>query len=131
MLLIIQIEDYILSSAGDFAKIKIMNAKLRVHIVTLSAKDNVNLTKQLSDGLKRSDLFIGTAIRLFLQKNRENIYELLSTSFQGVERLFVFAYFVAAVANADEEAGIKDNKKYFLLRGEINNYSVLIDGINF
>ena len=131
MLLIIQIEDYILSSAGDFAKIKIMNAKLHVHIVTLSAKDNVNLTKKLSDGFKRSDLFIGTAIRPFLQKNRENIYELLSASFQGVERLFVFAYFVAAVAYAVEEAGIKDNKKYFLLRGEINNYSVLIDGINF
>ena len=27
--------------------------------------------------------------------------------------------------------GIKDNKKYFLPRGEIKNYSVLIDGRNF
>ena len=33
--------------------------------------------------------------------------------------------------NADDEAGIKDNKKYFLPRGEIKNYNVLIDGRNF
>ena len=31
-----------------------MDAKLHVPIVTLSTKDNVNLTKQLSDGFKRS-----------------------------------------------------------------------------
>ena len=32
---------------------------------------------------------------------------------------------------ADDTAGIKDNKKYFLPRGEIKNYNVLIDGRNF
>ena len=31
-----------------------MDAKLHVLIVTLSTKDNVNLTKQISDGFKRS-----------------------------------------------------------------------------
>ena len=39
------IEDCILSSAGDSAKLKIMDTKYHVPIVTLSAKDNVNLTK--------------------------------------------------------------------------------------
>ena len=29
---------------------------------------------------------------------------------------------------ADDTAGIKDKKKYFLPRGEIKNYNVLIDG---
>ena len=48
------IEDWILSSAGDSAKFKITDAKLHVPIVTLSTKDNVNLTKQLSNGFKRS-----------------------------------------------------------------------------
>ena len=48
------IEDCILSSAGDSAKFKITDAKLHVPIVTLSTKDNVNLTKQLSNGFKRS-----------------------------------------------------------------------------
>ena len=41
------------------------------------------------------------------------------------------AYNIAAGNNADQEAGIKNNKKYFLPRGEIKNYNVLIDGRNF
>ena len=39
------IEDCILSSAGDSAKFKIIDPKLYVPMVTLSTKDNVNLTK--------------------------------------------------------------------------------------
>ena len=48
------IEDSILSSAGDSRKFRITDAKLHVPIVTLSTKDIVNLTKQLSNGFKRS-----------------------------------------------------------------------------
>ena len=48
------IEDWILSSAGDSAKCKIMDAKFHVSIVTLPTTDNVNVTKQSSDGFKRS-----------------------------------------------------------------------------
>ena len=59
-----------------------------------------------------------------------NIYEILITSFQGVKRLFVLAYVIVADA-ANNEAGIKNNRKYFLPRGEIENYNVLIDGRNF
>ena len=55
---------------------------------------------------------------------------MLSASFQSVKRLFVLAY-VIDVGTANNEAGIKDNKKYFLPRGEINNYNVLIDGRSF
>ena len=47
------IEDCILSSVGSSSKFKITDAKLHVPIVTLSSKDNVNLTKQLRDGFKR------------------------------------------------------------------------------
>ena len=47
------IEDYILSSAGKSSKFKITDAKLHEPTVTLSTKDNVNLTKQLSNGFKR------------------------------------------------------------------------------
>ena len=59
----------------------------------------------------------------------KNLYKLLNASFQGVKRLFVLAYFI--VNGGNDEAGIKDNKKYFLPRGEIKNYNVLIDGRNF
>ena len=39
------IEGCILSNAGDSGKLKIMDVKLHVTIVTLSTKDNVNLKK--------------------------------------------------------------------------------------
>ena len=82
------IEDCILSSAGDSAKFKITDAKLHVPIVTLSTKDNVNLTKQLSNGFKRS--FYWSSYQTIPAKvinNDTNIYELLRL--QGVKRLFV------------------------------------------
>ena len=63
-------------------------------------------------------------------RGRKNINELHSASFQGVERLFVLAYFVAA-ADANNEADIKSNRNYLLSRGEIKNYNVLTDGRNF
>ena len=48
-------------------------------------------------------------------RGRKNIHELHSASFQGVERLFVLAYFVAA-ADANNEADIKSNRNCFLPR---------------
>ena len=56
-----------------------------------------------------------------------NTYESLSASFQGDKRLFLLAYTIAAGA-ANNEAGIKNNRKYFLLRAKIEHYNVLIDG---
>ena len=47
-------EDCILSSNGNSAKFEITDGKLNIHVVTLSTKDSVNLTKQLSEGSKRS-----------------------------------------------------------------------------
>ena len=125
------IEDCILSNLGDPAKFKIIDPQLNVPIVTLSTKDNVNLTKQLSDGFKRSVYWNGyhTVPAKVIEKG-ENMYELLSASFQGVKRLFVLAYIINSGA-ANNEAGMKNNKKYFLIRGIIDNYNVLIDGRNF
>ena len=57
------------------------------------------------------------------------MYELLNASFQGVKKLYVLAYFIADGEN--DEAGIKNNKKYFLPRGEIKNCNVLIDRRHF
>ena len=97
----------------------------------MSTKDSVNQTKQLSERFKRSVYWNSyqTKPAKVIEK-RKKIYELLNTSLQGVRRLFVLAFVVAAGA-ANDEAGIKENKKYFLPRGEIKNYNVLIDGRNF
>ena len=108
------IENCILSNYGDSAKFKVMDAKLHVPIVILSTKDNINLTKQLNDGIIRS-LYLNNyqTIPAKVIEKGKNIYELLSASFQGVKRLFVLAYFIAA-NDANNEAGVKNNKKYFL-----------------
>ena len=63
-------------------------------------------------------------------KKGENLYQLLNVAFQGVRRLFVLGYVLAAGA-VNDEAGIKNYRKYFLPKGKINNYNVLIDGRNF
>ena len=122
------IEDCILSSAGNSEKLKIADAILHVPIVTLSTKDNVNLTKQLNDGFKRSVYWNKyQTIPAKIIDDGTNIYKLLSASFQGVKRLFVLAY----DATSDNNAGIKNYRKYFLPKTEIKSYNVLIDGRNF
>ena len=69
-----------------------MDAKLHVPIITLSTKDNVNLIKQLGDGVKRSVYWNSYQIIPAKVLNQgTNIYELLSASFQGVKRLFALA----------------------------------------
>ena len=97
----------------------------------MSTKDSVNQTKQLSERFKRSVYCNSyqTKPAKVIEKGK-NIYELLNASLQGVRRLFVYAFVVAAGA-ANDEAGIKENKKYSLPRGEIKNYNVLIDERNF
>ena len=56
-----------------------------------------------------------------------NLNELLSASFRGVKILFVLAY----DAKDDDNTGIRNNKKNFLPKAEIENYNVLIDERNF
>ena len=98
-----------------------MDAKLHVPIVTLSTKDNVNLTKQLNDGFKRSVHWNNyqTIPAKVIEKGKD-VYELLSASFKGVKRIFGLAFLIAA-NDINNEAAIKNNKKYFLPKGEINN----------
>ena len=108
------IEDCILSSSGDSFKLVITDAKLHVPIVTLSSKDSANLTKQLKEGFKRSIYWNSYETKpAKVIEEGKNLYELLNASFQGVKRLFVLAYFIAAGNYADQDAGIKDNKNIF------------------
>ena len=110
------IEDCILASDGGSTKFKIMDTKLHVPIVILSTKDNVNLTKQLNDRFKRSVYWNNyQTIPVKVIEKGKNIKELLSVSFQVVKRLFVLAYFIAQ-NDANNKAGIKYNKNYFLPR---------------
>ena len=112
------IEDCILPSAGNTAKFAITDTKLHVPIFTLSTKGSANLAKQLNDGFERSVYWNSYETKpAKVIEHGKNLYELLNASFQGVKRLFVLAYFIAAGDDVDQEAGIKDNKKYFIPRG--------------
>ena len=86
-----QIEECILSSAGNTAQFEITDAKLPVAIVSLSTKDSANFTKHLNEGFKRSVYWNNYETRpANIIEHGKNIYELLNTSFQGVKRIFFF-----------------------------------------
>ena len=101
-----------------------------VPVVTLSTKDNVNLTKQLNEGFKRSVYWneYKSKIETKTADNSNVTIFPLDTSFQGVNRLFVLAF---NDVNDDANRVQKDiHRKYFLLRVNITNCNVLIDGRN-
>ena len=111
------IDDCTLSSSGDSAKFTIIDAKRHVPLLTLSTKDNVNLTKQLSDGFKISTYWNNYhTILVKVIEKRKNVCELLSVSFQCVKILFALACFIAA-DDSNNEVGVKDNRTNSLPRG--------------
>ena len=80
------------------ATFKITDAKLYVTNVTLSIEDNAKLSKRLGVGFNRPIYqnkykVTDNRIREIADDNEEKyIRELLDSSYQGVKRLFVFAY---------------------------------------
>ena len=78
--------------------------KLYVSIVTLSTEDNAKSSKQLSEGFKR--LVYWNEYEVIEKRSfhaGEVIGELLDSSYQGVKRLFVLAYY-----NTDADANLLD-----------------------
>ena len=110
---------------------KITSTELYVPIVTLSTKDNANLTKQLNEGLKRSVYWNEYKSKIETKTADDNNVTRfpLDASFQGVNRLFVLAF--DNTNNGDNKTERNSHRKYFLARVDITNYNVLIDGRNF
>ena len=110
---------------------QITSTKLYVPIVTLSAKDSVNLTKQLNEGFKRSVYWNEYKSKIETKESDANNLERfpLDASFQGVNRLFILAF--NDVNNDANRVQRDSHRKYFLPRVNITNYNVLIDGRNF
>ena len=99
--------------------------------VTLSIKDNVNLTKQLNEGFKIPVYWNEYNSKIKTKEANAQTLERfpLDASFQGVNRLFVLAF-----NNTDGNANQVErnsHRKYFLPRVDIPNYYALIDGSNF
>ena len=119
---------------------QITSTKLYNPIVTLSTKDNVNLTNQLNEGFKRSVYWNDYKSKIETKNlDDDNITRFpLDASFQGVNRLFVLAFNNTTqnvVGNPINKAANRvqrdSHRKYFHPRVDITNYNVLIDGRNF
>ena len=74
---------------------QITSTKLYIPVITLSAKDNVNLTKQLNEGFRRSVYRNEYKSKIVTQEADANNPKRfpLDASFQGVNRLFVLAFY--------------------------------------
>ena len=107
---------------------QITSTKLYVLVVTLSTKDNENMTKQLDEGFKRSVYWneYQSKIETKAADNNNVTRFPLDASFQGVNRLFVLAF--DNTENGDKKVERDSHRKYFLPRVNITIYNVLIDG---
>ena len=110
---------------------QITSTKLYVPVVTLSTKDNVNLTKQLNEEFKRSVYWNKYESKIETKNlHANNVTRFpLDAPFQGVNRLFVIAF--DNTENGNKMVERDSHKKYFLPSVDITNYNVLIDGRNF
>ena len=132
--------DCVRSSIAGATIFQIKSLKLYVPIVTLSTKDNVNLTKQLNEGFKRPVYWNEYKSKIEIKEaNNDNVTRFpLDASFQGVNILFVHAFNNNFTTNAagvitDSLNRVKrdSHRKCFLPRVNITNYNVLIDSRNF
>ena len=79
------------ATAADSANFKITGAKLYVHVVTLSAEDNIRLVKQLNKGFKQSvywnryNVIDNKVVEIAAASEEKYIRELLDLSYQGEE----------------------------------------------
>ena len=110
---------------------QITSTKLYVPVVTLSAKDNENLTKQLDEGFKRTVYWNEYKSKMETKTADDNNVTRfpLDASFQGVNRLFVLAF--DNTENGNKKVERDSHRKYFLQGVDTTNYNVLIDGRNF
>ena len=135
------------NAAANRVSFMITDTKLYVPIVTLSTKDNTNLTKQLNEGFKRTiywNQYVSKPFPETLDKKTGITRFFLDTASQGINQLFVLAF---EDTRADDPAVDANNpaprnqaanrvertsyRKYFVPRVDITNYNVLIDGRNF
>ena len=132
------------AAAGQVVSFMITDAKLYVPIVTLSTKDNINLTKQLNEGFKRTiywNQYVSKPFPETPHKKTGVTRFALDAAFQGVNRLFVLAFDdtnAGEAADAPAPRNLAANqvlrngyRKYFVPSVDITSYNVLIHGRNF
>ena len=118
------------ATGADSATFNITDAKLYVLIVTLSAEDNLKLSKLLGEGFKRPvywnkyKIIDNKVIEIADNNGEKYITELLDSSWQGVKRLFVLVY---NNKEGDNEVSVDSFKKYFLPRFKITILKLMVE----
>ena len=101
----------------------INDTKLHVPVVTLSPRDNQKLSKLLSKGFERSVYWNVYETKSDI-KSTENEYRyFLKSNFVKVNRLFALVY-----TNKSNNAKRFNARKYYLSKGTIDNYNMVING---
>ena len=116
-------------STGDGEVVFVTNdTKLYVPVVTLSKEDNKDFIEQQNQGFQRSIYWNEYKTKEINENADANVFKYinLDPSFQGVNRLFVMAYH-----RANGQPTRNGQRKYYLLRIDLEKYNVIIDGRNF
>ena len=102
----------------------IKDIKLYVPLVNLSSRDNQKLSKLISKGFERSVYWNEYKTKKKSNKNTTNQFWFLRESnFSGVNGLFVLVY-----SNQDAASRRFKAKRYYLPKGIMDNYNVIING---
>ena len=114
------------TNSGDSprnATFKISDTKLYVPVVTLSAENDNKLLEKLKTGFKRTVKWNKYRSEISNQAANDILNYLIDPTFTNVNRLFVLSF-----KNENDRASFS---KYFLPKGEIKYFNVLIDGKPF
>ena len=104
----------------------IKDTKLYVPIVTLSARENQKLSKIFSKEFERSVHWNEYKTERDNKNTTNEFRYFLKSKFVGVNRLFVLVY-----TNHGDNAQRFRARKYYLRKGIIKTYNVIINGKNF
>ena len=103
----------------------IKDTKLYVPVVTLSARDNQKLSKLPSNGFERSFYWNGYKTKSGNKSTTNEFRYFLESNFVGVNRLFILIHL-----NRNNDVKRSKAKRYYLPKGIIKNYNVIINGRN-
>ena len=124
-------EHSIISNANTATTFQITKNELYVPVVTLSTENNNKLTNLLSEGFKRSVIRNEYKTKIETVRQNDNNFKrtLLDASYSGVNRLFAMGFNNSNIKRNSNDP--LSHRRYYLLRMEIKDYNVLIDGRNF
>ena len=117
------VNDNVDNNNGNIIIFTIKDTKLYIPVVTLSARDNQKLSKFVCKGFERSVYWNEYKTKCETKNTINECRYFLDSNFAEINRLFVLVY-----TNDDGNAKRFGAQKYYLPKGIIDNYKVIING---